>query len=1248
MVIPTIDTPRTDFGASITQTRHHLADFTQSSIPSPAKERNELIRGLRGPGQRTPRARLPFADRHNFPNGKPEFTPLLKSATRNRSAYAGKENLGLNGHKPTTPAGFRESYRSDLPDLPENSSVLYEDDTGSEQGKQATPQLPKSSSSVMSTPVPPLDTKGRSGLGEAQFGNLREQEARVEQLDKENFGLKLKIHYLEEAYRKSGKEFNEALVKQLTDIQVDKLTLQRDLKHYRRQLGQLQKDSEASRRSGNESVNAELDRLQQALEEREAEIGILQESAGLERGQEQEIGKLRDEVADLEHELRQKDQELDEKDDEIEELKTCAAPSDEIDELKAQLQERDEDIKGLQDALRTASAEHDRKLGEKDRALELKDDEVRDVEEELKNAGRGDSFAVKRREVEHHQSEIARLEQELEQSTAAAKQDLADLRTQLETIERRSTSEAQHRAEEVQRRDDQIRALEQKLNSGDDREANTERLQDQVSDLESDLRLKDRTIEEREDLVDELRSKIQQIENDSDEELMAAQDRIQELETQQQRHLKELQALRDVKDHGEVSRSEALETAASRIAELESASIQARDAEQQMRKELHRLKDDVRHLENALDDKEKEAKDTGRAWDRERSLLEADRSQAEQKVKSLESAIAQLRESEGTLSGKGMILQKMLEDGKKQQASALTVLQGRLDDAVDERDRLRTALQQTTSQLREVQRQDSTSSRDLRAVQDKVQSLEDEIEVLQSTHEEPNTQSKDELAALRSESESLRRQMAGLKQDLSRAESEHALTKAQLSSTTKTEPARTPPPKATPPTTRLMRQRVQKLEDDVQAAARLEAQLKEVDNERRILQQRLSEAEARRQSSPDDAATLVDHSSPSKSPARSRQRALESEITALRGQLNNLHEQKNQLEDDLDLLTSDLESATNARDAALDTMRSLRKQLIDVTRAAEHKYHNQVAEYERDISNLEDELSSARASQREHEIKAESTSATVTRLRKRLEGVENELATSRARERTSSESPEAGRRERRELQDALRKAEHRAEELLSKLSDRDVDFQSVRSRHSDLQAQVQTLQQERRNAQTRAENLASDLHALRTASLDEAAVSKLTNRHAAELRGLVKQIQYLSAKCARAERLRQDAAFAKGYVGKVVEVYARVHKMDMRLVREMGISVPLVDEDEVRQRRLGGGVDATPRRTRNPLKEESPPLRRRAKKLSLLQVALALRAGIRMSRRCQEWTEVRRSHEGVLRKWKTLRDERRGGMCMDM
>ncbi|KAL9057860.1 MAG: hypothetical protein Q9162_002090 [Coniocarpon cinnabarinum] len=1242
MVVPAIDTPRTDFAASVTNHAHQLADFTQSSIPSPSKDRNDLVKGLRGRRAfepRSPQSRPPFGELRNFPNGKPEFTPLLKSATRNRSVFAGKENLGINGHKPATPAGFRESYRSDLPDLPEHSSVLYEDDTGSEQERGATPRVPQSSSSVLATPIPALERNGRGGLGEAQYGNLREQEARVEQLDKDNFGLRLKIHYLEEAQKRGGKEFNEILVKQLTDLQIDKLTLQKDLRHYRKQYNQSQKDLENKSRSNDESVNEEIDKLQQTLAEKEDELKAIQDSNDSSEDLRKEIEKLRDDNGDLEHELRQKDQELDEKDDYIDELKASTAHNEEIKELQKQLEEREEDVKGLQDALRTEASEHDRKLREKDRALELKDDEVRDLEEELKSAGREESFAAKGRELSDQQLEIDRVREQLESSAAKAKTDIAHLRAQLELAEKKIDFESRERQREVEERDEEIQRLEQKVSTSQNRHEDLENLRDQISDLENEVRQRERKIEEREDLVDELNGKIKQIENDSDEELMSAQDRIQELELEKQRNLKDLQGLRDAESNGEAERSQALLTAQSQIHELESSAKHAGDAEKQLQREMHRLRDDIKRLEKELDERESDMQDRNKAWDSQRDVLESACTRAEEKAKSLENAISKLRESEGTLSGKEMALQKLLEDEKDQHVSAQVSFQKQLEEANSERAQLKESLRQLRDRLREAETGKNENSEEAKALQDKIQSLEDEIEVLQSSHEKDATRSSDDLAAAHSETESLRRQLTGVKNDLARAQADHSSAESRLANLQ--QPRRSPSPQTTPRATRQMRERLQQLESDRQAAAKLRAELEQVNTERQALQKRLEEAEARRRASPDDAATLVDQSSPSRS--SSCRQSGDSGISSLRSQLSNLQEEKGQLEDDLDLLSSDFESALSDRNAALGTVRDLRKQLSDAARAADHKYHSQVAEYERDIANLEDELSSSRAGQREQEIKAESTNATVARLRKRLEGAENDLATSRARERTSSESPEAGRRERRELQDAIRRAERKVDDLQSQIADKDAEIESTRVRHSDLQSQLQNLQRDRRNAASRADNLSNELAQLRASSIDDAQLQKLRSRHASELRGLAKQIQYLSAKCTRSERLRQDAAFAKSYVGKVVEVYARVHRMDLRLVREMGISVPLDDAEPLQQpRKLGGGVDATPRSVKKRRDvEEEPILRRREKRPTLRQVGLVMRAAVRVKKRMLEWRVVQKEHEGVLKKWRSLRDERK-------
>ncbi|KAF2481797.1 hypothetical protein BDY17DRAFT_267915, partial [Neohortaea acidophila] len=66
-----------------------------------------------------------------------------------------------------------------------------------------------------STPIPHLHKPGEGGvLDNGNMLSLRDQEAKLDQIQKDNFGLKLKIHYLEEALRKTGTQFQQATLKE--------------------------------------------------------------------------------------------------------------------------------------------------------------------------------------------------------------------------------------------------------------------------------------------------------------------------------------------------------------------------------------------------------------------------------------------------------------------------------------------------------------------------------------------------------------------------------------------------------------------------------------------------------------------------------------------------------------------------------------------------------------------------------------------------------------------------------------------------------------------------------------------------------------------------------------------------------------------------------------------------------------------------------------------------------------------------
>ena len=179
MAFPVLDTPRTELGDQTRLTNVAELDFsTENSISSPSKENDLLkqIRSMRAPDNKTPRSRLPLTERRNVPS-KNEFTPLLKSATRNWFAQSGA-GLNKENRKLKTPQALKDGYRSDSPALPFNDSIILEENTASSAADdQETPIPPVGSSSALSTPIVALPRRGDGPLEQAgNLATLKEQE----------------------------------------------------------------------------------------------------------------------------------------------------------------------------------------------------------------------------------------------------------------------------------------------------------------------------------------------------------------------------------------------------------------------------------------------------------------------------------------------------------------------------------------------------------------------------------------------------------------------------------------------------------------------------------------------------------------------------------------------------------------------------------------------------------------------------------------------------------------------------------------------------------------------------------------------------------------------------------------------------------------------------------------------------------------------------------------------------------------
>ena len=175
-----IETPRTDAGDATFMTNgHDLENFSvEPSLLSPLKRKENLVSQMRtgrGNNLKTPRARVPLADRRNLP-GRAEFTPLLQSVARKKLERNGKLGGGLE-----TPAFLKASYQGgDSPALPGDISGVYGSDMGSSVlgDAEGTPMPQVASSSAQSTPLPTLPNRDAAGAltDQGNMMTLREQE----------------------------------------------------------------------------------------------------------------------------------------------------------------------------------------------------------------------------------------------------------------------------------------------------------------------------------------------------------------------------------------------------------------------------------------------------------------------------------------------------------------------------------------------------------------------------------------------------------------------------------------------------------------------------------------------------------------------------------------------------------------------------------------------------------------------------------------------------------------------------------------------------------------------------------------------------------------------------------------------------------------------------------------------------------------------------------------------------------------
>ncbi|KAM4057956.1 centrosomal targeting protein [Hirsutella rhossiliensis] len=707
-----LDTPRTNIGDAT-----YLPEFAdvsqEASFQSPGKDGN-LLQQLRngrsnGLNLRTPRQRGPLADRRNLPPsvGGAEFTPLLKSATRNSVRRYGKENGAAVQNTPV----LNKIDEDDMTPIPRVDTSVY---LGSRNQSYLDNTLPQvDSSSVASTPAAMQPRRGRD-KGPLQDGNqlsLREQENVIDRIEKENFGLKLKIHFLEEALRKAGPGFSEAALRENTELKVDKVTMQRDLHRYKKHVTSAERDLENYRR--------QMMELQEKAKQREADMADLQHRLDRSQHDRGELEKFKDDIEDLEADLREKDRIITEREDELEdlrdkledaedrardsqrlaaEMKKADSQEQELEEAKETIQDLEQNIRRLEEQVEDIKDRMDEAMAQKERA----EQDLQELQEDM-----ADKSVVTKGLSRQFEGKAARLQNELDKSgqeyaalekeLGRANEENAELKATMKTLRQESKDFRQGRESDLIR----VQELEAELLA--------------VAD-ERDL------LQSRHDALSKESSSLQQ-------EVKGLETRIQELE----------ESLSQEREY-------ALET--------------EKDLRNQYSGEIERLNDEVSDLQAEIREKDNLYDNDSEKWENQRQTLESERDRAEEKAVGLQRTIDRLREAEGNLSDKEFKLKEAIESETERHKNEEAIMTRQIDDlqdALDTRQGLLVNLRNELSSVREELRQTQI---DYQSQVTKVVALEDEVEVLQTSSAARGSQ---ELETVKRECDKLRGQLSELK-----------------------------------------------------------------------------------------------------------------------------------------------------------------------------------------------------------------------------------------------------------------------------------------------------------------------------------------------------------------------------------------------------------------------------------------------------------------------------------------------------
>lgn len=1139
MPLPYVDTPRTEVDGNSTHltngqrssTRQNVSALSvENSFQAPDKDRNLLteLENARTKKQgrvslRTPR---PGADSRTTKNknenkngsaasaSKGEFTPLMKSVTKG-NVLRTADRRAKNGGTPAYPKGGENT--PGLPNIDETG--LYEHGSNDEDN-EVTPVPDVASSSAQSTPLPVLPGRGNGVVEDGQnMMTLKEQEnvpllspkvlsrhkltcygdvQVINKLEKENFGLKLRIHCMEDALTKRGSEYNRVALEENAELKVTTSTMKRNLSRYKKSLFQTERDLEACQqqlqelrqksrsKQADDALQKELDRTREQLESKDSQVNDLEDELKAARSNDSDdVRKLREEVDSLEFTIREKDRLLDDRDEEIENLKDKAAEDspvaeleEELEQAKAQLEDIQHNLEQARSESEEAKAASEEELAEKERAVE----DLKELQDEMANK----SFTTKG------------LSRQLEEKTSQLEEELSDLREQHATLQE----------------------------SFDDKESQERRLLEQVEDLQQEL------ASERENMqgdVELARHERDVAKREHDGLLSRFHEADDEVRTK--RDAKNLlQNRHDALTDESKGLQRELERARASIADLE----HQLSAGTEHRLELDSLNGEVASLQRQIDDKEYQLTTDREKWESSRRSLELQKKQAEHEVTGYKQMVERLQTAESDLNGKESNLQQTL-DGEKQRHSQEKELLNRQITELNEDVSSRRATSETQRhELLSVKEELRVSKRYADSLKEKVQCLEDEVVVLQASLEEQQEYARSQRKIGASDPENAVREKQTLRDQLANANIELNGMRSSISDV-KAERDE-------------LQNQIRQFEDQVDDTHRIDQEKLSLRKAKLRLESETNRLKEEKKTLAETKESLQNDLDSETERSTAEENRLSTEISKLQDKLSlasgnrdrQLLSARNTIErleartKELDMLVEKQLSTDNDGTAASPDL-SLLRQSLELARKKEQTLHKRETDLKATVKELKSHVTDLE--KENHELQAKRIdsnspkSAVSSKLEEEIRSLREQLLEAhKTMKNLRSKNNDLQRSlgdesERKDLHELLKSSTVEAESLSLKLSERD-------SRVSQLRGHLRRVREERALSAKKADAANRELEALQDRY--EGALNNIGDRperggrYEKEIKGLGKEILWLRARLNREEKFRKGLAWSKG------------------------------------------------------------------------------------------------------------------------